>query len=195
MEEKGVDSLNNDEKSFLKVISMESSKILSIANFITKANYNVQATEAEDDDIVNFINHYINEIYINESKIIDTNFNEIKINTNEIEYKCKYIPLEITTVIDNLISNAENANAKIISFEFIRNNCELVLKISDDGNGIKPNIINNIFDFGTTTTDGSGIGLYNVKSTIESMNGTISVESDGSSFSIFTIRINNEISV
>ncbi|QKF72364.1 two-component system sensor histidine kinase [Aliarcobacter faecis] len=195
LEEKGVDSLNNDEKSFLKVISMESSKILSIANFITKANYNVQATEAEDDDIVNFINHYINEIYINESKIIDTNFNEIKINTNEIEYKCKYIPLEITTVIDNLISNAENANAKIISFEFIRNNCELVLKISDDGNGIKPNIINNIFDFGTTTTDGSGIGLYNVKSTIESMNGTISVESDGSSFSIFTIRINNEISV
>lgn len=195
LEEKGVDSLNNDEKSFLKVISMESSKILSIANFITKANYNVQATEAEDDDIVNFINHYINEIYINESKIIDTDFDEIKINTNDIEYKCKYIPLEITTIVDNFISNAENANAKIISFQFFKNDKELLIKISDDGNGIKLDIIDKIFDFGTTTTDGSGIGLYNVKSTIESMNGSISVESDGFNFSTFTIRINNEIRI
>ncbi len=195
LEEKGVDSLNNDEKSFLKVISMESSKILSIANFITKANYNIQATESEDDDIVNFINHYINEIYINESKIIDSDFDEIKVTTNDIEYRCKYIPLEITTIVDNFISNAENADAKIISFEFFKEGKELIIKISDDGNGVKLNIIDKIFDFGTTTTDGSGIGLYNVKSTIESMNGSISVESDGFGFTIFTIRISNEIRI
>lgn len=195
LEERGIDSLNNDEKAFLKVISMESSKILSIANFITKANYNVQATEAEDDDIVNFIDHYINEIYINQSKIIDTDFDEIKVHTNDIEYKCKYIPLEITTIIDNFISNAENAKAKSITFEFFKDNEELLLTISDNGNGIKSDIIDKIFDFGITTTDGSGIGLYNVKSTIESMNGSISVESDGFSFSIFTIRISNEIRV
>lgn len=174
---------------------MESSKILSIANFITKANYNIQATESEDDDIVNFINHYINEIYINESKIIDSDFDEIKVTTNDIEYRCKYIPLEITTIVDNFISNAENADAKIISFEFFKEGKELIIKISDDGNGVKLNIIDKIFDFGTTTTDGSGIGLYNVKSTIESMNGSISVESDGFGFTIFTIRISNEIRI
>lgn len=194
LEERGVDSLNDNEKSFLKVISMESSKILSIANFITKANYNIQATEAED-DIVNFIEHYINEIYINQSKIIDTDFDEIKVHTNDIEYRCKYIPLEITTIIDNFISNAENAKAKSISFDFFKNNEELLLKISDNGNGIKSDIIDKIFDFGITTTDGSGIGLYNIRSTVESMNGSISVESDGFSFSIFTIRISNEIRV
>ncbi|CUV65988.1 Two component system sensor histidine kinase [Sulfurovum sp. enrichment culture clone C5] len=195
LEERGVDSLNDDEKAFLKVISMESSKILSIANFITKANYNVQSTEAEDDDVVNFIDHYINEIYINQSKIIDTDFDEIKVHTNDIEYKCKYVPLEITTIIDNFISNAENAKAKSIAFEFFKDNEELLLKISDNGNGIKSDMIDKIFDFGTTTTDGSGIGLYNVKSTVESMNGSISVESDGFSFSTFTIRISNEIRV
>lgn len=194
LEERGVDSLNDNEKSFLKVISMESSKILSIANFITKANYNIQATEAED-DIVNFIEHYINEIYINQSKIIDTDFDEIKVHTDDIEYRCKYIPLEITTIIDNFISNAENAKAKSISFDFFKNNEELLLKISDNGNGIKSDIIDKIFDFGITTTDGSGIGLHNVRSTVESMNGSISVESDGFSFSIFTIRISNEIRV
>ena len=48
---------------------------------LQKANYNIQATESEDDDIVNFINHYINEIYINESKIIDSDFDEIKVTT------------------------------------------------------------------------------------------------------------------
>ncbi|MBW6488478.1 sensor histidine kinase [Sulfurimonas sp.] len=194
LEEKGVDNLNNDEKSFLKVISMESSKILSIANFITKANYNLQAKEDEE-DIVNFINHYINEIYINESKIIDTDFDEIRVFTNDIEYKCKYIPLEITTIIDNFITNAENAKAKNIFFEFLKNDEELLIKIQDDGKGISSHIIDKIFDFGFTTTEGSGIGLYNVKSTIENMNGSIFIESNGSSFSTFLIRINNELRV
>lgn len=194
LKERGVDSLSDNEKRFLKVISMESSKILSISNFITKANYNLQALEAKN-DIVNFIDQYINEIYVNESKIIDTGFDEIKVHTNDIEYRCKYIPLEITTIIDNFISNAEKAEAKSISFQFFKNNEELLLEISDDGKGIKSNIIDKIFDFGITTTDGSGIGLYNIKTSIESMNGSISVKSDGFSFSTFTIRINNEIRV
>jgi signal transduction histidine kinase len=194
LEEKGVENLNNDEKAFLKVISMESSKILSIANFITKANYNLQ-TKEDIGDIVNFIKHYINEIYINESKIIDTNFDEIKIYTNNIEYNCEYTPLEITTIIDNFITNAENAKAKSISFEFFKNGQELLLKITDNGKGIKSNIITKIFDFGFTTTEGSGIGLYNVKSSVKNMNGTITVESDGNTYTAFSIRINNEISI
>ena len=190
--EKGIDSFSEDEKAFLKVISMESSKILSIANFITKADYNLQANE-DRDDIVNFINHYINEIYVNNSKIIDTNFDKIEVNTNNVEYYCEYIPLEITTIIDNFITNSENAGATILSFDFEKDEDKLNIRIKDNGNGISKNIIDTIFDFGYTTTDGSGIGLYNIKSTIESMNGTIEVESNGRDTTIFIIRLDNEI--
>jgi len=194
LEEKGSENFNNDEKAFLKVISMESSKILSIANFITKADYNLQANE-DQDDIVNFIDHYINEIYINDSKIIDTNFDKIEVNVNGVEYYCEYIPLEITTIIDNFITNAENADAAIISFNFEKIDSELIIKINDNGHGISKDIIKTVFEFGYTTTDGSGIGLYNIKSTIESMNGSIELESNGRDETIFIIRLNNEIRV
>lgn len=192
LEEHGAVNLNADEQSFLKVISMESSKILSIANFITKANYNLQAKQDEG-NIVSFINSYINEIYVNDSKIIDTSFDSIKVNIHGIKYICRYIPLEITTIIDNFITNSENAKAKNISFCFSKSGQELSLKITDDGKGIKADNIEKIFDFGFTTTEGSGIGLYNVKSAIEKMNGSISVESDGLTFTTFFLRINNEI--
>lgn len=188
----GANNLSSDEQSFLKVISMESSKILSIANFITKANYNLQAKQNEG-DIVSFINSYINEIYVNDSKIIDTSFDRIKVNINETKYICKYIPLEITTIIDNFITNSENAEAKNIYFCFSRSGQELLLRITDDGKGIKAANINKIFDFGFTTTEGSGIGLYNVKVAIENMGGGVFVESDGLTFTTFFLRINNEI--
>ena len=44
-------------------------------------------------------------------------------------------------------------------------------------------------------TDGSGIGLYNVKSTIERMNGSISVESDGLVYYIYNKDKSNEIRI
>jgi len=184
--------LTNDEKSFLNVISMESSKILSIANFITKADYDLK-TNDEANDIVNFINHYINEIYINDSKLIDTDLEKIDVVTNNIEYVSEYVPLDITTIIDNFITNAENANAKNLVFIFIKTNDELFIEISDDGHGISSDIINDIFDFGYTTTDGSGIGLYNIKTTVENMNGIIEVKSNGTNQTTFLIRLKNEI--
>jgi signal transduction histidine kinase len=48
------------------------------------------------------------------------------------------------------------------------------LTYHDNGSGIKSNIIDNIFEFGfTTSRRGSGIGLYHVKEIIEKMNGKI----------------------
>jgi len=62
--------------------------------------------------------------------------------------------------------------------------------ITDTGCGIDKNILNKIFDKYFTTkspTEGTGLGLYNVKNMINSLHGSISVESkleQGSSFTI-----------
>jgi sensor histidine kinase regulating citrate/malate metabolism len=53
------------------------------------------------------------------------------------------------------------------------------MTISDDGNGLSQDIANpqSILEKGYTTTNGSGLGLYNVASFVKTvLKGTISVE-------------------
>ena len=55
------------------------------------------------------------------------------------------------------------------------------MTISDDGNGLSPSINNSdsIFEKGVTTTNGSGLGLYNVAKFVrEVLKGTIMVDNN-----------------
>ncbi|MDX2136006.1 MAG: ATP-binding protein [Saprospiraceae bacterium] len=179
-------TLDEATKKYIKVISLEASKINSIANFITKANFNLKASEIET-NLVDFVIDYLNEVYIHEDAVIDTNL-KISIVDNGCSFVTSIRPLEITTVLDNFISNAEKAKASSLKFTFVKANSNLQILIADDGQGVKPENIEEIFDLGFTTTDGSGIGLYQVQDIIvNKMNGTITVESElnkGTTFKI-----------
>ena len=53
-----------------------------------------------------------------------------------------------------------------------------LIKIIDNGKGIPPDIIDDIFmPFFSTKRDGSGIGLSIARQVLRSLNGTISVQS------------------
>lgn len=183
----GEENLDNTLKKYISVMSLETAKISSIAQFITKANFSLTATEIKT-DIVAFIVDYLNEIYISEDKIIDT---KIKINIidNGIVTNKSIIPLEITTMIDNFVNNAQKARATEISFIFDISKSNLVLTIYDNGKGIKSEYINRIFDLGFTTTSSSGIGLYHNSEIIKSMNGNITVESEVNKGATFKIEL------
>jgi signal transduction histidine kinase len=172
--------INEKPKKFLSVILRESEKIESIAKFVTNANFDLKASEITE-DIVGFISDYIQETQLftkSKMKII------IK-NKAEIKYRMEFRPLEITILIDNLINNSEKAGAKLFYIEFEVKNKNLNISISDNGKGIPEKNIGKIFDFGFTTTDGSGIGLYNVFSIIKGLKGEIKVaskENQGTTF-------------
>ena len=181
--------IDDTTKKFLAVMSLESAKINSIANFITKANFNLKATEIER-DIVEFMVGYLNEIYIADDKIIDSQLKiEVKIKGN-VEYVKEFRPLEITTLIDVLISNSEKkeTDATRISFNFYKNKENLIIEVIDDGKkGIEKENLVEIFKLGYTTTNGSGIGLYQVMDIIQRMGGNIIAESEkgiGTTFKI-----------
>jgi signal transduction histidine kinase len=167
----------------LSTISTESENILSIAKYVTNANYNLRATEIEE-DIIRFIQEYINEIF----EVFEKKYPEIKIiNKNNDTHIFEFRPLEVTNMIDNLIHNAKNAKAKNIGFSFSKQDNNLEIKISDDGIGIPKENIEKIFDFGYTSTDGSGIGLYIVKKSVDNMKGRIEVVSKENKGTIFKI--------
>lgn len=185
-----ISSLTEKQKKYLSVITHEAEKISSISNFVTKANFNLTASDITT-NLISFIQEYINELYLSQNKIIDSKIKIEIINKTLKPFVIKVRPLEITTLIDNLIQNAEKANAKKIIFKFQIENSDLLLFIEDDGDGIEQKNINHIFELGFTTTDGSGIGLFNVMSTIKKMHATIEVTSTVKKGTIFLIRFKN----
>lgn len=179
--------LSEKQKQYISVINHEAEKITSISNFVTKANFNLTASDITT-DLISFIKEYIDELYLSKNKIIDSRVNIVNIKNISDKFIKKIRPLEITTLIDNFIQNAEKADAKQIAFTCKVEEGDLLLVVEDDGKGIEKEKIKHIFELGYTTTDGSGIGLFNVQSTIKKMNGSINVDSMPKQGTIFTIR-------
>lgn len=173
----GNNNINIDSKmqKYISVISLESAKIESLSNFVTNANFDLKASEITQ-NIIQFIEEYINEIYLPDTPVLSTMVT-IKVKANIKEFILSFRPLEITTLIDNFVHNAEKAGAKNIEFIIDEFDKKLSINIVNDGKGIPVQNIHRIFELGFTTTDGSGIGLYNVKTIVERLKGSISVES------------------
>lgn len=117
--------LTEQTKNRIKIISLEASKINSIANFITKANFDVKA-EAIETDLIAYIESYIREIYTELEEdgkpIVNSKIKNIKVNNKEgIEYIIELRPLEISSLIDNFILNSEKASASQLLFDFYKN--------------------------------------------------------------------------
>jgi signal transduction histidine kinase len=66
--------------------------------------------------------------------------------------------------------------------------------VSDNGRGIHPEHIDNVFEMfyrATEDSQGSGLGLYIVKETVEKLQGTIYVRSTAREGTTFTLEIPN----
>ncbi len=106
----------------------------------------------------------------------------------------------VKAVFRNLIENSIKYSKKRNSFSFLKititNQTEDMLKIevSDNGIGIKEEFHDRIFDMffrGTTDTTGTGLGLYIVKCSVDKLHGTISIESDEDTGTLFTLLLPN----
>ena len=101
-------------------------------------------------------------------------------------------PDELLHVFVNLITNAVQAMADqgTLTLETAVTADATRVRVSDTGCGIAPELLGRIFEpFFTTKPPGkgTGLGLYNIKSVIHHMNGTIAVESQVGRGSTFTL--------
>ena len=166
---------NYTKKQLLKslgAIKFQSEKALKISKIITRSNFKTDKT-AQIVDVTKYIHQYIDiysDIY---SSSID--FEVIDNNTSLIR---KISLLEISVIIDDLISNSEKAEATKIQFELSNPTTDsLKIYFSDNGNGVPDEFLDTkekIFELGITTTKGgSGIGLNSIRSGLKSMKGEI----------------------
>jgi len=124
----------------------------------------------------------------------------------KIEYERPDAPMmviaditEITQAMLNLIKNAsdaieESGQTGVVSISI--NDCFpwIELKVIDNGPGIEKVHLDSVFDpLFTTKDDGTGIGLANVQTTIDSHGGTISVKSRFGEGTEFTIMLPKKV--
>lgn len=172
---KGKEISSHDLEKYIKNISYEVNKISTIVNFATKANFN-DASEPMKGNIVQFITEYLKNVVTEVIKTIHNKKLKLKISGDARDFKMTFTPMEVMIIIDNLIKNSSKAEATEVEVEFkIVEKKKILISFRDNGHGILTRNLDKIFDFGYTTTDGSGLGLYHVKNVVKKMNGDISV--------------------
>lgn len=108
--------------------------------------------------------------------------------------------LRLSIILKNFISNAikylnpyQPQPFVKVSIAIRANDAGII--IADNGQGIDPAYVDKIFNMffrATSTSDGSGLGLYIVQQTIERLGGSIRVESEMGKGTTFFIQLPNE---
>lgn len=190
--EEYIDNLVNSIKSdsppetllkYVDKIGLENKKISMISSFISRAKFDTMSLTMPRDpkDIVEFVKEYIQNVYEKDEKLIKNNqLLSVKVKAKkDFKFELRFSPLEIIILLDNLLNNSLKSGAEnvIITLKSFYPG-ELEISFLDDGGGIPAERINKVFEFGYSTTGGTGIGLHHVKQIVDTMRGKISINNN-----------------
>ena len=172
----------------------------------------IKTIEKRSKGLLNFV-----EIYRNLTRIPKPNFRYFsvddlidramelmasKIDERKIKTTIKILPKDLKILADpdlidqvliNLLLNAidaikETEGPKITIIASINLNNRITIEIADNGNGIKPDILDKIFmPFFTSKESGSGIGLSLSRQIMQMHKGSIGVRSKQDEGAVFTM--------
>jgi signal transduction histidine kinase len=160
-------------EQYLQKIKKENDKINSITHFASGSGMKENASKKER-NLSNFIAEYIEKDY----KDIAATDLDIRVENRSSDFLFSFRPFDVSVILDNLINNAKKAGAKKINIKLSSDKNNLDLVVEDDGRGLSSVFRKNpeqIFEAKTSTTNGSGWGLFHVKEIIESLGATIKV--------------------
>ncbi|OIN94660.1 hypothetical protein AUJ38_01955 [bacterium CG1_02_42_9] len=148
-------------------------RIATVAQFATKANFR-SGTKKEPTDIPAYFEQYLLRVA---KDFLAADLNLEVSNTVQEPFEIKASRIELSILIDNIISNANKAEARklVVKISKISTNT-LRISFIDDGKGLSKELpnIDSVFEMGITTTHGSGFGLYHARQIVNGMGGKIS---------------------
>jgi signal transduction histidine kinase len=156
----------------LESITLLNRKILGIAKFATKANFRLES-EMITRDLGEYIQQYIESIA---RDFPQGTVKRLGVTNDGKKSEWTFKPIDVSVVLDNLISNARKVKASAMDFAIEHPTKDsLYLRVTDNGPGFSRKIEDGerMFEKGYTKTDGSGLGLYHVRQVLGEMNGTI----------------------
>jgi len=167
---------NEDVNENLFIITEEAHRLAQLVERLLS----IYGTE---DSTTSIIKTYVPDVFSLVLKlcepIIPTNKNRLNF---EIEENCPTIAVNpdiLLQVLVNLVSNANRHTSNdTINITANRENENVLFRVCDNGTGIPPELLTNIFKRGLSGNGGTGLGLSICKEVVESRGGTINVESE-----------------
>lgn len=158
---------------FLEKAALANNRITAVAQFATKANFRAGIAK-EPTDLPAFIEQYIENVA---KDFVATNLRVKVENKVHEQFELKVSRIEMSILIDNIISNADKADAKNLNVKISKiGGNTLRISFVDNGNGLSAKLDKpeSMFEMGMTTTSGSGLGLYHAREITGKIGGTIS---------------------
>ncbi len=137
---------------------------------------------------------------INELNIEDKPINLYTDISPELPYELVGDGEHIEEIVDNLLNNAVKFTEGGDIWFTVKcvndsENCYLTIKVKDTGCGMKPEVVDKLFNRVEGNNDGPGLGLAIAKSLVDMMGGKIHVESTYGEGSSFTFTVAQKISL
>jgi two-component system phosphate regulon sensor histidine kinase PhoR len=177
-------------KSLIQSMNRQNNRIQQIFDRILETTIDHQKVNLEEVEMIQFLKEFVQD-YQSSSHLIklDLDPNELILTTDSYQ---------LGRVLQNVLQNAEkySPEGSEILIKSYLNNSEYIMEIQDSGVGIPSSEQGRIFDKFYRITKGNlhdvkglGLGLYLSKQIMESLKGSISVESQVDKGSTFTLRI------
>lgn len=156
----------------LEKAAMANNRVNAVAQFATKANFRSRV-DKEPTDLPAFIEQYINHVA---KDFIGSNLRVNVVNNINEPFELKTSRIELSILLDNIISNADKADAKQLNVSLSKEGDNtLVASFIDNGKGLSEKLDSPeaMFEMGVTTTPGSGLGLFHARGIVEKLGGKI----------------------
>ncbi|MHC6803358.1 sensor histidine kinase, partial [Vibrio antiquarius] len=177
----------------LGAINLYAVKSLKMAEIATRSGFDKEI-DIRSIDIIQYVKEYL-DIY---SSSFGSNGLSFRLSGDDLEFFKSISVLNFSIVLDNLLSNASKWAADEILIDFVKNEDQLTLSISDNGLGISDLFLSSpdeIFNLGVRDEppeglSGSGIGLHYSRELLQEMNASIEFVGNGIYLSGACFRIN-----
>lgn len=175
--------------------------IEEVNNYVEQALFYARMDQVSNDFMIREIslNEVIKNVLARNKKIMIQN--NMKVELKDVNIKCytdeKWLEFILNQIITNSIKYI-NDNNSVVKITGIQNKENIILKIKDNGIGIKKSEIDRIFDKGFTGTNGrnqtksTGIGLYLCKRLCEGIGMEINANSKENEYTEIVIIIPRE---
>lgn len=170
---------NPDEEELFLLYAKEMYERFKVLNRVINymLSYSQSNINPEEVDLKKTFEEIVNDyddIFLREGISLQTDFpNKLVLNTNR-----QFFRDILQNLIDNSVKAMADSDRKIIRCSYEVKNDILEILVSDTGTGIPQEEWEQVFALYYTTTEkqgGAGVGLYIVKTRVESLRGTVSV--------------------
>lgn len=190
-----------DEQSMLELLGMLKSSVKKLDGFVLDIlNYSRNARVQVESEKIDF-NGLVSDI-VCDLRFMNAGNSNVKINVQVDEKALLYSDKSrIKMIVSNLLANALRYHDPEKPDPYVNISIQpagtgVTISINDNGIGISPDKHEKVFDMfyrASVLSEGTGIGLYIVKETVEKLNGIITLTSEpgvGSDFTIYLPTIN-----